>query len=310
MPVDLEMFLSAAASPFFEYTPFGEGRFAVTNAYNDSRFRRSLSLPRNHFLVESHHKQPPCKRQPYHKDLTSKEKNSAASADVLSFGARKKKVSFADDRGFSLVEVREIPGSTKWADQVLTLLIGDAKKSVVLEKKWKLSFQHPPWEDEALIRFLQTNAVVLESVSVTDDNLYGSIKVRNLAYEKNVFVRVTFDRWVSYVDITASYVKHRLQRQSVYDTFSFTTRVSPAAFRYQVIELCVCFKCNGKEYWDNNGGINYRLVMEPACGEAGFCERSKYSKPSNKMTVSLSENLEKFSEIDSWSSLMYGQPYW
>lgn len=319
MPIDLEMLLSAWNHSFFPCSPFH------SMSYSDSNFHRSLSFPETHCIPRSLEKRGSLfYKKPNHDDYVSiepyKSKEDAVVRDELSFGVRKKRVSFADDRGFNLVEVREIPGAPKWADDVITLLIGDAKCSVVKEKKWKVAFEHPPWPDEDLVQKLEQNMIALEHISVkegADDILVGTVKVKNLAYEKDIFVRVTFDRWLSYVDIPCTYVKRneKIPKPNMYDTFNFSTKILPIASRYEVIEFCLCFKCDGKVHWDNNGGINYRLIAEHSKScvpdiQPATNVKSSSSDELSQQYISLPDYNKHSKQIDIWSEMMKNETYW
>ena len=86
----------------------------------------------------------------------------------------------------------------------------------------------------------------------------GSIRVKNLHYEKEVFVRWTVDNWVTYVDTSAEHHAHSEDGES--DDFSFglvTTEDSKIN-----VQLAVCYRTpNGEEFWDNNSGENFTLTM-------------------------------------------------
>lgn len=263
MPIDLEMLISSSNSSFYSYP-------VDTRAYSDS----SLSFPKHcvpRFLTKYEDFFQEKTEDDVFRNETSFQTRFYKSTSVISrrehYGARKKKVSFADDKGLNLVEVCEIPGAPKWADDVITLLIGNSKRSVVKEKKWKIAFQYPPWPNEKLIETIENNNVALENISVNEDDhdtLLGTVKVKNLAFEKNVFLRLTFDRWLSYVDIPCMYVEpsEKSSKLNEYDTFCFSSKIPHVASRYEVIEFCVCFRCGDEEYWDSNNGINYRLITE------------------------------------------------
>ncbi|GFU60476.1 protein phosphatase 1 regulatory subunit 3B-B [Nephila pilipes] len=321
MPMDLEMLLSATRSPLFSYTPFADDHFSLTNGYGENDYSPRLSLPRNHFLVGEKSRRFGIIQNrsifPSYNiggDLKETKKKTSTSEDIPD-GTRKKKVSFADDKGLDLVEVREIPDVPKWTNEVLSLLIGGSQKIETNEKVWKFSSEHPPREDSKLLELLKQNSVVLESVNIKkglSSVLNGTIKVRNLAFEKHVFTRITYDRWMSYADIKAEFMKPKetnSTKQHQYDTFFFSTEIPASAMRFGVIEFCACFRCDGNEYWDNNGGINYRLTAELATENSeSFDDSDKQSD--DKITLSFTENIERFSEIDAWSNFMYNQPYW
>lgn len=309
------MLLSASGHGLFA---FGDERFSVTNNYhNNDGYSDSFSLRKKHFLLQSHPKQIGYigDKSMYDTCGNKQRKNSIISNGLLSYGTRKKRVSFADDRGFDLVEVREIPGSggsaSRWADNFLTLLMGRQKPTD--ERNWKIAFEHPPWNDEGLEMLLKQNGVVLESVSVDGHTLSGKIKVTNLAYEKDVFLRITFDRWVSHTDIKAAYVypKPKLVKvQNIYDNFTFNLDIPQSAFRYDVVEFCIGYKCNGEKHWDNNGGINYRLTTVTETPKPNTTEVSLDKTETPKVTFSVTANFDEFSEIGAWNPFMYNRPYW
>lgn len=308
MPIHLEIPVSSPNHAFFSY-PSYDGR-----SYFDNTYDRNLSFPPNYCSPRS-----PIKLQDsFYKtdegdDFTDSACYKPDDKVVVSqgfYGFRKKRVSFADDKGLKLVEVHEIPGPPKWADDVLTLLIGNTKRSVVKEKKWRIAFDHPPWSDEDLINVLETNMVVLEHISVKegmDDYVTGAIKVKNVGFEKNIFLRVTFDRWLSHVDIPCNFMgsSETSTKPNAYDTFSFNFKILQVAIRYEVIEFSVCFRCYGKEYWDNNGGINYRIIAE--CSKSAVPDIYKSNAPTQcySEAVNLISNaVGSVNKMDSWTNLM------
>lgn len=97
--------------------------------------------------------------------------------------------------------------------------------------------------------------VCLSALSVLELTLHGTVSVANLTYHKHVFVRYTANGWQSHVDWPASYVPGSLA--DGVDRFAFALSVADAPLR---CELAVCFEAeDGRRYWDNNGGDNYRF---------------------------------------------------
>lgn len=106
---------------------------------------------------------------------------------------------------------------------------------------------------------VDSNNVSLENVVLKGLAIKGTVKVKNICFEKHVFVRGTFDNWKSYRDVTADYVPSSPHAHAQMDTFSFEM-TSPCA-KSTKIEFCVCFRAqNGQEFWDNNYGRNYEIV--------------------------------------------------
>ncbi|KAJ2297735.1 hypothetical protein IWW54_006737, partial [Coemansia sp. RSA 2705] len=90
----------------------------------------------------------------------------------------------------------------------------------------------------------EASPVVLETVEFADQTLCGTIKVHNLAFEKQVFVRMTTDEWKTVEDIPAAFQRSITgvdsNRPGV-DRFRFAIPV-PAADHAAFISLCVCYR--------------------------------------------------------------------
>lgn len=143
---------------------------------------------------------------------------------------------------------------------------------------WRLTFAQPAAQYLAFRQRLESNYVSLENVSMSNrkdnsDNLYlyGTIKVKNITFEKCVILRVTVDRWASHKDYPAVHNAQLSSSSSVspYDTFMFNFNIEVEKMpQPRELQFAVCFKAgpNGSsgEYWDNNDGCNYVVVEEVA----------------------------------------------
>ncbi|KAF7359149.1 CBM21 domain-containing protein [Mycena sanguinolenta] len=102
--------------------------------------------------------------------------------------------------------------------------------------------------------------VKLQALTLGDDgtSVTGTVAVRNIAFDKWVAVRFTFDDWQTTSEVTARY-SHSLSGGKV-DVFSFTIRLNDLLARIEgkVMILAVRYSSAGREMWDNNGGGNYR----------------------------------------------------
>lgn len=126
---------------------------------------------------------------------------------------------------------------------------------------WEITFPQPASDYLSFRRRLDEDAVSLENVIVKHEEgtLVGTVKVRNLAYDKEVVVRVTTDKWTSLEDVYCNYVEQPGKPQAalvLYDTFRFTVNL-PLTINTDRIEFCVRYRIDGREFWDNNGGNNY-----------------------------------------------------
>lgn len=92
--------------------------------------------------------------------------------------------------------------------------------------------------------------------------------VRNLAYEKMVTLVYTTDGWRTVKKVPMQFAQY-------YSIGSGSTLVSPNQFgieRWRInvpvedismsrVEYAISYKVNGTEYWDNNYGRNYRMLL-------------------------------------------------
>jgi len=149
-------------------------------------------------------------------------------------------------------------------------------------------------------RSLGLGNVHLESLLFSTDtmNLSGTLLVRNLAYKKVVAVRFTLDEWDTACEVLAKYVvsfpslpssspssSHSPSPTSSYpsvgmtlgdvlgtstegwDRFGFSIHLEDYAHNlsertmWLVVRYVTEGGGEGKEWWDNNGGANYRVVF-------------------------------------------------
>lgn len=147
--------------------------------------------------------------------------------------------------------------------------------------RWRLRFSQPASSYLDFRRRLDTGNVSLENVIVRDPDrrIIGTVKVRNVSYDKMVFVRCTDDGWVTHRDTTCNYVRNNARDggpapfgggggcpapsaggvTAIYDTFSFRLLLPD---RSPNLEFAVCYRGDGFECWDNNSGDNYRLSVD------------------------------------------------
>ncbi|XP_066173831.1 protein phosphatase 1 regulatory subunit 3B isoform X1 [Sylvia atricapilla] len=174
----------------------------------------------------------------------------------------KKRVSFADSRGFSLTMVKVF---SEFEDPLdisfnITELIDNIVGLTTVEKdSFVLDFVQPSLDYLDFRNRLQTDCVCLENCMLKEKSVVGTVKVKNLAFEKMVKIRMTFDTWKSFVDHPCQYVKDTYGG-SDQDTFSFDISLPEGIQSHERVEFAISFECNGKVYWDNNRGTNYRII--------------------------------------------------
>lgn len=110
-------------------------------------------------------------------------------------------------------------------------------------------------------------AVKLKEIHANDDSgtLTGYVLVRNLAFEKHVVCRYSFDNWSTYHDTAAKYCKQRNKQNSLpcMDWFQFVIPLPENAIDPRdSISLCIQYCVNGHEWWDNNNYQNYLVQFQ------------------------------------------------
>ncbi|XP_034959144.2 protein phosphatase 1 regulatory subunit 3C-like [Zootoca vivipara] len=186
-------------------------------------------------------------------------------------GKKKKKVVFADMKGFSLTAVHiisKIEEDLCDLHQALSHLTNFRNKlrgSRPETKKYMLDFPQPSADYLAFRNHLQSSCVSLENCVIQEKSLSGTIKVRNISFEKKVYIRITFDSWRSFRDICCQYMPNTYGLTDT-DVFSFEVTLPKSTAPCGNIEFCVSFHCGQKVYWDNNHRKNYRIrpIMGPS----------------------------------------------
>ncbi|KAJ2660089.1 hypothetical protein IWW48_003141 [Coemansia sp. RSA 1200] len=113
----------------------------------------------------------------------------------------------------------------------------------------------------------EESPVVLETVRYVDKMLIGTIKVHNLAFEKYVAVRLTNDGWKSVEDVQATFLCAVTGADGCrpgVDRFRFSTPIADTPSTADgaiTISMCVCYRVNSEEHWDNNKGANYEFKL-------------------------------------------------
>lgn len=173
----------------------------------------------------------------------------------------KKQVTFADHRGLSLTKVKIFSQFNDPIDIPLNIqeMLSSALSLTAEEDKLVLDFAQPSSDYLHFRQILERNYVCLEHCVLKEKALAGTIKVKNVSFEKSVKLRVTFDTWKSHTDVDCVYMKDTYP-SSYSDTFSFQVSLPDQLRPHERVEFAVCYQVGGCEYWDSNRGDNYRIV--------------------------------------------------
>ncbi|KAH9971458.1 putative phosphatase regulatory subunit-domain-containing protein [Russula compacta] len=119
---------------------------------------------------------------------------------------------------------------------------------------------------------LEVTNLSLESLSLLRARpplLRGIVHVRNIAYEKHVAVRFTFDRWVTTSEAQRGYVGPTVassDANSTWDQFVFNISLEfcvprPGALSRTLLLAVQLVVPGVGEWWDNNGGNDFCVVL-------------------------------------------------
>ncbi|CAG8495959.1 4142_t:CDS:2 [Ambispora gerdemannii] len=127
--------------------------------------------------------------------------------------------------------------------------------------------------------------------------LQGRVQVQNIAFQKTVVIRYTFDFWSSVSEITASYSEDAKDRKNQnFDVFVFSIDLidnSRNPIDGQTMYFAVRYSVNNRDYWDNNNASNYQVQFKRQMKQTpqhvsrnSKQKSSRWSSPSNSVMVS------------------------
>lgn len=187
---------------------------------------------------------------------------------------------FADSRGLSLAVVRLFSEEEEQSDlellpslQGLGSLTEDGYSFTVSTccpgTRLKLGFPQPSADFQAFRARLAKGMVTLETCSVSNHGLQGTVRVRNVSFQKDVRARVTFDSWQSYQDVACAYLHNRFGGPET-DVFEFDIALPKVLDAKRKIEFCLFYLPGGhtEPFWDNNNGQNYTVAV---CVSSHLC---------------------------------------
>ncbi|XP_026884293.2 protein phosphatase 1 regulatory subunit 3B [Electrophorus electricus] len=196
----------------------------------------------------------------FNSPLQQSEWNGASQPSGV-HGKAKKRVSFADHKGLDLTMVKIF---SEFDDPIaVPLSIQEHFTSVLTvseeESELVLNFAQPSADYLQFRQRLEENFVSLEHCTLKDRAVVGTVKVKNLSFEKSVKVRATFDTWKTCTDVDCHYVNDTYSG-SEWDTFSLEVDLPEQMRPHERVEFAVFYVVNGLTYWDNNLGQNYRII--------------------------------------------------
>ncbi|KAM4525120.1 protein phosphatase 1 regulatory subunit 3C-B-like [Odontesthes bonariensis] len=318
MPVDMAVRICLASSPPLRSFLSNHDNHCSSSA---SLFQR-CRLPR------------PClSSECCHAFATATTASTAAGAISPETRSLRKRVVFADCRGLALTTIHVFDQAeddplgelqfhlTEMERVTAGLHLTDGKDSTDSVSSLVLDFT-PPAEDYLDLRNrLKAQQVCLETCSVQERLLSGTIQVRNICFEKAVSVRITFDSWSSFQDVPCRYLNNVYGCPDT-DTFSFSLSLLEDPDFSGRVEFCIRYQTRDQIFWDNNFGNNYQLATVDPNG----CS-SRIPEKTAGLEIQRDHRPEKremefdpfgsprtlagiFPEWQSWGRVETSAPYW
>lgn len=195
----------------------------------------------------------------------------------------RRRVTFADSKGFTLTEVKYLFESSN--DPPQSFIDGDSLYEAMknlqltaserasrtnqnkgnddssLSNKFTLEFTQPFASYSTFRNKINTEMVSLENCTVECSGLLsGTIKVKNIAFDKQVHIRITTDQWATFVDRACQHSSAASNNDPNFDTFEFNINdLARGEIRSTSAHFCIRYTCAGQDYWDNNDGRNYTI---------------------------------------------------
>lgn len=216
----------------------------------------------------------------------------------------KKKVVFADSKGLSLTAVHVFsPFESRKNNSQVQFHVPKLEGDLNPIQNRVLEFRQPAAEYLDFRNRLMKNLVCLESCTLQGRTLTGTIKVRNLSFEKSVHVRITFDSWKNHRDVECTFMNDVCGCRDT-DTFSFVVEIPACVPPQDNVEFCISYASGGKTHWDNNNGKNYALVTT----HQDKNDKTKGADLSDRLRSQ--QKCNRFStECKDWMNRI-GAPYW
>ncbi|KAK3550278.1 hypothetical protein QTP86_023340, partial [Hemibagrus guttatus] len=263
MPVDLAMHMGLNRKP------------AVGQLLGSSTLRAHHAVSRPS-MCDSQRPRPP--RSP---QIPTSPLNSTSPCGILK---KKKRVVFADAKGLSLTAVHIFKSDPPISDMgELSPPVRMQTESSAQGKQLHLRLGFPqPADLPSYFEGLTKSLVHLESCTLIYGSLLGKVRVCNISHEKAVHVRITYDSWRSHQDILCMPIKEN-KGNSETELFVFNVPIPFCPSVQDRLEFCVSFRpgSGNINLWDNNGGQNYRILVEDMDSEEAYMVEKKPLRPQN-----------------------------
>jgi hypothetical protein len=167
---------------------------------------------------------------------------------------------------------------------------------------FKLSL--PDWPTRNSIFYNTEQKIRMENVVLVDGDfeqmsenkvvIEGRCRALNLNFYKSVSIRYTFDLWRTYQETTGEFRESIASTSNTWDRFSFRIPID-ADKKTQSLYLALRYTVDDQEFWDNNNGMNYEVIVTPESPIVDYsvaCEEEEVVEEEQQPTRTLEDEEE------------------
>ena len=146
---------------------------------------------------------------------------------------------------------------------------------------------------------MDVNVMLEDAVLSKEATICGHVKVKNLAFQKSVAVRFTFDFWQTTSEVSAKY--EQSLAHGTFDRFSFVVRLHDILSKIEdkTLFMAIRYTVNGRELWDNNGGQDYKITFSlPVTRRQGTIAQIQYASD-EEAVANLTQKLERVQSTEA-----------
>lgn len=140
-----------------------------------------------------------------------------------------------------------------------------------------------------------SKSVFVESIYLSQDKrkLQGRIMVQNIAFQKTVDVRYTFDFWSTVSEVPATFVEgiNSKDDKNSFDAFIFSIELidnSRNPIDGKTMYFAVHYSVENNDFWDNNNGSNYQVNFKRISPPTATKYSNNKKNKNNQNTLSTS----------------------
>ncbi|KAI9342123.1 putative phosphatase regulatory subunit-domain-containing protein [Pilaira anomala] len=133
---------------------------------------------------------------------------------------------------------------------------------------FKLTLPH--WPTRNSIFYNTDQKIRMETVALVEADydlmsqskflLEGRCRAMNISFEKTVSIRYSFDLWRTFSETTGEFRESIASTSNTWDRFVFHIPIDSKKYS-QSLYLALRYTVGEQEFWDNNNGMNYEVVL-------------------------------------------------